>query len=85
MAELDTSVAVWWAVMCVIGVVNIALWSRMARRLTRGDLFRHERLQLIFGGIYVLGTASRCFVLRSIVVPCAGCRACCGRPLPVRG
>ena len=67
MAELDTSVAVWWAVMSVIGVVNIALWGHMARRLTRGDLFRHERLQLIFGGIYVLGTASRCFVLRSDV------------------
>ena len=68
MAEFDTSVAVWWASMSLIGIINIGLWWRMAHHLKSDALEPHERLQLILCGIYVLGCASRCFILRSDVL-----------------
>ena len=67
MAEFDSVVWIWWICMSVIGVVNLGLWLGMARWLRSAPLERMEQAQLVLSGIYVLGCASRCFVLRSDV------------------
>jgi hypothetical protein len=67
MAEFDTRVLIWWAVMGCIGVIDLALFVALARWLGRSAPTRRDRLNLLFSGLFVLGTASRCFVLRSDV------------------
>jgi hypothetical protein len=67
MAEFDQVVWVWWLCMSAVGVLNVALWLRMAKTMRAGPLLRHERYQLLLSGIYVAGCASRCVVLRSDV------------------
>ena len=67
LAEFDNAVWVWWAFMSLIGCLNIGLLWRMSRHMFHHGMVRHERLQLILCAVYVLGTASRCFVLRSDV------------------
>ena len=66
------AVVAWWAVMSGIGLLNIGLWIafgfRRRRRTPRDrDWAAYWRWQWYLSGLYVLGCASRCFVLRSDV------------------
>ncbi len=60
----------WWLIMSGIGVFNILLWFALGYRHWRRvsddpHWARYWRLQWVLSGVYVLGCASRCFVLRS--------------------
>jgi hypothetical protein len=63
--ELATSgVAVWWTILCAIGVINLCGWQRSALGLARRwpadpSMQRFQRWQLLFSAVFVLGCAFR--------------------------
>ena len=62
----------WWLLMSGIGLLNIGLWVGLGLRRrglsSRDDAWvNYWRWQWCLSGLYVLGCASRCFVLRSDV------------------
>ncbi len=69
--DFSVGVLAWWAGMSVIGVVNIALWvyafTRLPSRKLQAStpLSRYRSWQWMMSGIYVLGCASRSFILRN--------------------
>lgn len=71
-ASFAPEVTLWWSFMSAIACVNIGLWVWLGRRRhlqsspdPRWRLY--WRRQWLLSGLYVLGCASRCFVLRSDV------------------
>ena len=70
MDGFSDGVIVWWIGMSTVGLFNIALWLYLYTKLPKqpttndDDLFRYRRLQWFFSGIYVLGCASRSFIIR---------------------
>ncbi|MCO4745938.1 MAG: hypothetical protein KC912_14180 [Proteobacteria bacterium] len=70
MEGFDTAVLVWWGGLSAIAILNLLLLAGSARRVLAGpgateELGRYRRAQLLFSAIYVVGCASRSFILRS--------------------
>lgn len=66
----EPAVLQWWAGISAVAVVNLILLAWSATRVLGGahaspEVARYRRLQLFFGGLYVVGCASRSFILRS--------------------
>lgn len=61
------SVEMWWAALCVVALLNVAVWALCAfnlksRQAVWGiETFAARRLQVVFSGIYVFGCAYRSF------------------------
>jgi hypothetical protein len=67
-----SGVLVWWAALSAVALVNIALWTVSARNVLGSwepnrDAARYRRLQLILSCAFVVGCASRSWVLRADV------------------
>lgn len=66
----EPAVLQWWASISAVAVFNLLLLGWSARVVLGGtpasaEVARYRRLQLLFGGVYVVGCASRSFILRS--------------------
>ena len=65
---MSIEVLSWWALLCVVGGLNIAAWAFSATALTRwravlsADAYAARRLQLLLSAGYVFGCAFRSFV-----------------------
>jgi hypothetical protein len=66
-------VVTWWAVLCVVGVVNICAWHRTAQRVMResasaeAPVSRFQRRQLLLSAVFVFGCAFRSLLPRADV------------------
>jgi hypothetical protein len=62
---MSSGVAVWWTLLCAIGVLNLCGWQRTATILARREttlaasLRRFERWQLVLSAVFVLACAFR--------------------------
>lgn len=70
MTGFDAPVLAWWGGISAVAVLNLGLLAWSAQRVLGAAVpneavARYRRLQLLFGGLYVVGCASRSFVLRS--------------------
>ena len=70
MESFETAVLIWWGGLSAIAVLNLGLLAWSARRVLGTDgptaeVERYRRAQLLFSAIYVIGCASRSFILRS--------------------
>ena len=65
--QFAPEVLTWWVGMSVLGVVNLFLLGALWRWLQNKASTALENLQLVLCALYVIGCASRCFVLRSDV------------------
>jgi hypothetical protein len=72
-ASLDAGVALWWALLGLGGVLNIALWLRGRawlsglRLLEDAQLAVYRRSQWLLAGFFVVGCASRSWIIRADV------------------
>ena len=73
MTDFSVSVKVWWGGMTLVSLVNLSLWTASWLRQRRreadlsGALSRYGLWQCWMSGVYVLGCASRSFVIRGDV------------------
>lgn len=70
---LDPEVALWWALLSLAGVVNVGLWLKVGSQLqavpdaAEVGLGRYRHWQWILAGGFVLGCASRSWIIRADV------------------
>lgn len=64
--EGERFVALWWAFLSTMAVVNLLLLGRLLVR-ARTDRSRYTRAQLLLSAVFVMGCASRSFVVRGDV------------------
>ncbi len=72
MTEFSTGVLVWWAGISAVALLNLCLWAFSAKVVlgtthATAEIGRYRRIQLLLSAGYVVGCASRSFILRSDV------------------
>ncbi|TNE85262.1 MAG: hypothetical protein EP330_26405 [Deltaproteobacteria bacterium] len=66
----EPAVLTWWGGLSAVAVINLLLlaWSAkvvLGTEAPTAEIDQYRRWQLFFGGLYVIGCASRSFILRS--------------------